>query len=89
MKWLKNLSAFEINKYQIRNLGTQSEIVKKILEVITEHIETENKDHNSTGGILNIIRDIADSVQQEFEQLIGISSERKIFVRNLSKIFTI
>lgn len=82
-------SIFEINKNQIRNLGTQSEVIEKILQVLMEHIETENKDLDSTDRILDTIHDIADSVQQEFEELIGTDSNKKTFVRNLSKIFTI
>ena len=82
-------SIFEINKNQIRNLGTQSEVIEKILQVLMEHIETENKDLDSTDRILDTIHDIADSVQEEFEELIDIDSDKKTFIRNLSKLFTI
>ena len=85
----KSSSVFEINKNQTQNLGTKSEITEKILLVITEHTESENKDFYSRDRIFDIIQDIADSIQQEFEKLIGIDSNKKMFVRNLSKLFAI
>ena len=59
----KSSSVFEINKSQIQNLGAQSEIIEKILHVIMEHIETENKGLDNTDRVLDTIHDIADSVQ--------------------------
>ena len=82
-------SVFEINKNQIQNVGTKSEITEKILLVITGHAETEKKNFYSTDKIFDIIHNMTDSIQQEFEKLIGINSNKKMFVKNLSKRFAI
>lgn len=42
--------------------------MEKIFQSGTEHIETENKNSDSKNGILDTIHDIADSLQQEFEE---------------------
>ena len=77
------------NQNQAQNFEKQSEIIEKLLQSVTQHIESENKNNDSADRILDTIHDIADSVQQEFEELIGTDSNKKTFVRNLSKIFTI
>ena len=49
----------------------------------------ENKNNDCTDGILDTLHNIEDSTREEFEELIGIESNKKTFVRNLSKLFTI
>lgn len=55
--------------------------MEKIFQSGTEHIETENKNSDSKNGILDTIHDIADSLQQQFEELIGIESEKETFAK--------
>ena len=38
---------------------------------------------------MDTIHNIADSGQQDFEELIGIDPNKKEFVRKLSKVFTV
>ena len=49
----------------------------------------ENKNNDCTDGILDTLHNIEDSTREEFEELIGIESNKKTFVRNLRKLFTI
>lgn len=63
----------------------QSKIIENILHVLTEHIKSENKDLDSADKILDTVHNIVDSVQQS----IGISSDKKLFLRNLSKLFAV
>ena len=37
----------------------------------------------------DVLGEIADSVQEDFEELVGISSVKKHFIRALTKIFTL
>ena len=62
-----SLNVFEVRKDQVLDL-----IIEKILLVMTEPIKAEIKDLDNKDGILDTINDIADSVQQEFEELISI-----------------
>ena len=36
-----------------------------------------------------MLSEIADSVQEEFEELVGISSDKRSFIKGLTKIFTL
>ena len=87
----KSLDSFETKKDQVQKLDTetQSKIIENILLAITEHSESENECVNNTGRILDTIHGIADSLQQEFEELIDTDSNKKALVKNLSKLFVI
>ena len=78
-----------MQKAQNLEAETEYKLIEKVLLVITEHIETENKGLNSTDRVLDTTHGIADSIQQDFQELIGIESDKKTFVRNLSKLFAI
>ena len=39
--------------------------------------------------MLNVLRDIDDSVQEEFEELVAISNDKRRFIKALTKIFTL
>ena len=52
-------------------------------------LKNESKDLDSTVGIQDTIHNIADSGQQDFEELIGIDPDKKEFVRKLSKVFAV
>ena len=49
----------------------------------------ESNDKDATDGVLDLLSTISDSVQEKFEELIGGDSDRKRFVRALSKIFAL
>ena len=57
----KSCDILEIKKDHIQNFDTLPQ--SKIIHVSTEHIRTENKDLDSTDGVLHTIHDISDSAQ--------------------------
>ena len=62
---------------------------EEITKAISEHVKLEDEDKDSTDGVLNMLSKIADSVQEEFEELVGISNEKRHFIKALTKIFTL
>ena len=65
------------------------QLIEKITIAISEPITFENENRDSTDGILDVKREIADSVQEDFEELVEISDNIKHFIRALTKIFTL
>ena len=51
--------------------------------------ERESSDEDSIDGIFNVLTSISDSVQEEFDKLISIDSDKKRLLRVLSRIFTL
>ena len=66
-----------------------AQLFEEITKTILEHVEFEDKENNSTDGVITVLSEIADSVQEEFEELVGISSDKRYFIKGLIKIFTL
>ena len=62
-----------------RNLGEtqQVETLKEIIAAIASYVRSENNDNDATDGIFDTLGEIAESVQEEFEALVGISNDEK------------
>ena len=52
-------------------------------------LSKENNDKDSTDGILDFLDQISDSVQEELDKLLSGDSDKKRFVRALSKILAL
>ena len=46
----------------------------------------ENNDKDSTDKIFDVLSQISDSAREEFDELLSRDSDKKIFIRALSKI---
>ena len=46
----------------------------------------ENNDKDSTDEIFDVLSQISDSAREEFDELLSRDSDKKIFIRALSKI---
>ena len=61
------------------------------LEEINKEIEVflsrKNDDKDATDWVSDFLRDLSDSVQEEFGKLLAGYSDKKEFVRSLSRIF--
>ena len=63
------------------------QLIEEITTAISKHVIFENENKDSTDGVLDVIREIADSVHEDFEKLVGIPNDKKHFIRALTKIF--
>ena len=52
------------------------------------YFKSENDNNDATDGIFNALSEIAESVQEDFEELVG-KNDKKAFVRALARIFTL
>ena len=77
------------NSYSRLYMLENVQLIEEITTAISERVTFENKNRESTDGVLDIIREIADSVQEDFEELVGIFNDKKHFIRALTKIFTL
>ena len=63
------------------------------LEEINKELEAfltrESDNNDATDGVFDFLRDLSDSVQEEFEELLAGDSDKKQFIRALSRIFTL
>ena len=59
------------------------ELTKMILEELNKEIEDDDKD--AINRFFDFLRDLSDSVQEEFDKLLAGDSNKKSFVRVLSR----
>ena len=64
----------------------QAELLPKITDKTEQLIRQENSDNNSTNGTFGLLSDLAESVQEGFEELIDADSNKKKFIKVLSEI---
>ena len=93
------LSVKKTHIYSFRRQGTgkkrwdiwkchdvQAELLPKITDKTEQLIRQENSDNNSTNGTFGLLSDLAESVQEGFEELIDADSNKKKFIKALSEI---
>ena len=73
----------------------ESEILEKLVKELSknfkdcENSEQESQGLDSTDGVVDTFKSILDSIEEEFEQLSGLALDKKVFLRNLSKLILI
>ena len=82
---------FELFRDYLRFLNSEAEIqtVETLLSDLIEHFKSESEDLDSTDEVLDTVQNIAESAQEEFEELIGAVTDKKIFLRKLSILIAI
>ena len=64
-------------------------ILEEITRELKAYLARESGDEDSTGSIFDILPSISDSVQEEFDEVISDYSDKKLFLRALSRIFAL
>ena len=77
------------NSYDKLNKLEQAKILEEITAAIASYVRYENNDNDATDRTFEALSDIAKSVQENFEKLVGISNDKKTFIRAMTKIFTL
>lgn len=65
----------------------QVALLAKITNEIKPLIREENGKSDATDSAIDVLSDLAESLQKDFEELIEADSDKKIFMKVLSKIF--
>ena len=64
-------------------------IFEEITRELEAYLSRESDNADSTDGVFDFLTSLADQVQGEFEELLDNDSDKKCFLRPLSKIFTL
>ena len=64
-------------------------IFEEITRELEEYLLRESDDADSTGGTLEALTTISEQVQEEFDELLGEDTNKKQFLKSLSKIFAL
>ena len=83
----KKIEALE-NSYSKLQTLENSHLIKEITETISKHVKFEDENRDSTDGILDVLGEIVNSIQEKFEELAGISNDKSHFINALTKIFS-
>ena len=92
---LENLMATseeDLFKFEQKRVGLDTDntvIFEEITRELEAHLGRESDDANSTESVFDFLTSLADQVQEEFEKLLDGDSDKKRFLRALSKIFTL
>ena len=69
--------------------SSQTKLLKDITAAIAAFVRSIKKVSDATEGIFDTSGEIAESVQEGFEELVGISNGKKTFLRTPAKILTL
>ena len=64
-------------------------IYEEILNELEEYLLRKSDDTDSTDGVFNFLALLSDQIQLEFEEVLDSNSNKKWFLRTLSKIFAL
>ena len=89
----KSVEASE-NVFSFPQIKSESNAGSKlILEEISRELEElllrENDNADSTGGVFVFLVEISNQAQDEFDELLGEDTNKKRFLKSLSKIFAL
>ena len=90
----ENLVEMSENLFGLEHIVADNETNNTLIfEEITRKLEAylleESDDADSTDGVFDFLISLADQVQEEFEELLDSNSDKKRFLRTLSKIFAL
>ena len=72
----ENLDSIQ-NRFGNLNKIAQAKILEEITATAAALVRSEKNDDDVTDGIFDTLGDTAESVQEDFEELVGISDEKK------------
>ena len=80
----------DLFKFERKGAGLDTDntlIFEEITRELEAYLGRESDDADSTDGVFDFLTTLADQVQEEFEELLDSDSDKKCFLRALSKIF--
>ena len=78
------LEQIEIEKTSVDATLVFEEIHKERTEYLTKEIDTD-----STDGLLNLLENLTNRLQEDFDELIGEDNNKKRFAKALTRIFAL
>ena len=81
---LFSLEQIEVEKTSVDATLIFEEIHKEIREYLTEEIDTD-----STDGVFDLLENLTNRLQEDFDELIGEDTDKKRFVKALKQILAL
>ena len=76
-------------KFTQADKKSHAQLFEEINKELEALLSKENNDTDSTDGIFDFLSQISDSVQEAFDELLSGDSDKKRFVKALSKVFAL
>ena len=91
---VENLMEKSENLFDLEEIGPGVEtdntlMFEEIARELEAYLLKESDDADSTDGVFDFLISLANQVQDEFEELLDRDSDKKRFLRALSKIFAL
>ena len=67
----------------------QAKILEEITAAIAAYVRSENVNSDAGKGIFYALGEVAESLQEDFQEFLGISNDKHVFLSRLTKIFTL
>ena len=83
----KNLFGFE--QIDVSSTAGTTLIFEEIRKEVEEYLLEESDDADSTDGIFDFLSTLPDTIQEEFDKLLDGNTNKKCFIRALTRIFAL
>ena len=81
---------FELRQIEMENTNIDAGLIfQEIHKEIRDYLAGKGNDTDSTGGVFNFLEYLTNRLQEDFEELIGEYSNKKRFVKALTRIFVL
>ena len=64
-------------------------IFEKIKQELKEYLLEQTVEADSTDGIFDLLDNLTNRVQEDFDEIIGDDKDKKRFIKSLTRIFTL
>ena len=88
---MSELDLFEIEIDNITDFQSlvPTSLFQEIEQELSQKLFSNESGGDSTDGPLNFIENLVDTLQAEFDETLGESDDKNLFIQSLTKIFTI
>ena len=83
----KNLFGFE--QIDVSSTAGTTLVFEEIRKEVEEYLLEESDDADSTDGIFDFLSTLPDTIQEEFDKLLDGNTNKKCFIRALTRIFAL
>ena len=88
------MSEPDLFEMEVDNIGdfqylVPTSLFQEIEHELSQRLFNNESGGDSAGGLLNFIENLVDNLQAKFNEILGESSDKKLFIRSLTEIFTI
>ena len=81
---------FELGQIEVENTSVDAaRIFEEIHKEIGNYLTGKGNDTDLTDGVFDFLENLTSRLQDDFEELIGEDTDKKRFVKALTRIFTL